>query len=328
MPNNVPVTVVAPAAEKKPPWFDAAVAETPRYGDAGSWGISASVSTLMRDPHAEPRPSAKVSVMRPAQFGWTWAPAQNQRLIWLDLWATCRDGSEAEAEAALVRFGEQGGRDPWGLTFDSSFEDATTVEVPVLEKKGQTIVYESGAGLTGNRRLTHAWGTHHRRGVQAGTPRPPTLSHVLVGGGYGLVHLLTARNFPRALAVLLRQTIAPPDGPPATKGAAASGAAAAAAASAAPVPVSVDKGSAQGETALSMARDLDYPEVAAVLEACGAHPDPSHHGALLSWLDVWRAIADTEDAVGREVLRRFRRVQVRDGGPHSGGSTSVQVKCS
>jgi len=55
--------------------------------------------------------------------------------------------------------------------------------VGIAEEPGRTIVFESGAGVTGNRLKKHPWREPHRRGLQADIPSKPTLSHILAGGG-------------------------------------------------------------------------------------------------------------------------------------------------
>jgi hypothetical protein len=361
---DVPVSVVLPDEAKRPPWLAPAVAasvKNPRFEGAGLWTVGARDGSerLVRD----------TSERGAAQFGHYWASAPAKYMDWFELWATARDakgGSDRrDSEAAVVRaiekFARQNGVDPWGFTFETTFDEATVMTKVAQE---HTMVFKTGADLTGDRRRGHAWGQTHRRQEQV--PRPPTLSHVLVGGGYGLIHLLVAKNMPRALRCLLQQKTlfeetstaaggkgkkgseASAGGAPLSEEAIDAAAAAVAAAVAGPTTtdattlpsgeeaaatsvtlsssssppppqseqgvverrsVNVDQLSAQQETPLALARSLGFIDCAKVLEAAGARMDPA---PTVTWLDVWRAIADLDDQHAVEVTKRFRRQKSLD----------------
>ena len=62
--------------------------------------------------------------------------------------------------------------------------------------------------------------------------------------------------------------------------------------------INVDQPSAQQRAPLTLARSLGFIDCARVLEAVGARVDPQ---PSLSWLDVWRAVADLADVHAVEV---------------------------
>jgi len=245
MPNHAPVTVVAPSVASRPKWLDpaiAAAAQNPRhfnrpwvesFQNGGLWGQDPQKVRLVADAAGTRRQTSSVSgdgsvgispatsELGPSQFGWAWEGAEEKFMPWIDLWELCRDAdtrtprarqaSEEACAKAILRFGSQGGRDPWGFSFDSSFDEATTLSV-VAKETGKAIVFHAAGGLTGNRLLHDSWGPLHRSATAAsgGRARAPTLHHVLVGGGYGLAHLLVVKNLPRALECLLAQFICTP----------------------------------------------------------------------------------------------------------------------
>eukprot|EP00615_Pteridomonas_danica_P000392 CAMPEP_0114331500 /NCGR_PEP_ID=MMETSP0101-20121206/2444_1 /TAXON_ID=38822 ORGANISM="Pteridomonas danica, Strain PT" /NCGR_SAMPLE_ID=MMETSP0101 /ASSEMBLY_ACC=CAM_ASM_000211 /LENGTH=944 /DNA_ID=CAMNT_0001461835 /DNA_START=41 /DNA_END=2876 /DNA_ORIENTATION=- len=382
MNSKIPVSIVPRDESKKPEWYDQWILDSksnPNYSGAQVESSESIESmSLVQDPLVG---NSKHSVMGPAQFGWVWKDNNQKFMKWYDLWAICRDTqSNQKGEKividAITRFGEQGGRDIWGNSFDSSFESTTTIEAPVETDK--MLKHPSGTEYMGNQRYRHPNG-EHRRSLENGRPRRPTLRHILVGNGYGLIHLLVAKNMPLSLEHLLSQKIVTIDpiqdddedeeeeeeeeddddsnddkdktdkyineadetreitkkkkkkkekkakesveklGDGKTN---LSGCTSPSDTFASPTNrkttkertctsklVNVDLVSWGHETALDLARDLRYVQCALVLEKAGAHLDP---GPPVSWLDVWRAIADKIDDVAVETVQKFRRQGCKD----------------
>ena len=195
MPNNAPVSVVPPDVTKKPSWFDQEVAVSkvnPRFEDSFSPALvskerNAQQGSGLNLVHDLVDPN-RSTMMRPAQFGWVMAPDGGKFMTFYELWEVCRDNTEEAALAAIHRFGQQGGRDPWGSCFNTAYEFATTANRVHAEKPGTTVIYGGGAGFTGDRRSRHTWGVHHRSGRHNDRPGPPTLSHILVGNTWLQFH--------------------------------------------------------------------------------------------------------------------------------------------
>mmetsp|Transcript_47741 Transcript_47741/g.132519 ORF Transcript_47741/g.132519 Transcript_47741/m.132519 type:complete len:643 (-) Transcript_47741:513-2441(-) len=164
----------------------------------------------------------------------------------------------------------------------------------------KVVEFRSAAPHAGNRLLASKDGSHRRSEV---APRKPSVAHVLAGGGYSLIHLLVVKNFPRALELLLAKSIVRPKG---GKGTEAKEDLGGGGPGEVVNQVDPDVASCNNETALTMARAADLVECALVLEASTAEQGP---GPPITWLDVWRAIADLPDTQAVEVLRRFRRHQ-------------------
>mmetsp|Transcript_47739 Transcript_47739/g.132500 ORF Transcript_47739/g.132500 Transcript_47739/m.132500 type:complete len:225 (-) Transcript_47739:2371-3045(-) len=127
--KRMPVSVAAPGPLSYPAWLERSIGDRVQEHDYEQPGIWTKAFVEGKQHVGRPASAQdERTQLRPAQFPQTLQPPPEKYLTWYELWDVVQTapGGTPEGEAATIaaveRFAQQGGCDPYGNTFDTAWD--------------------------------------------------------------------------------------------------------------------------------------------------------------------------------------------------------------